>query len=194
MLDFRFMKKHLYRKHKNRHIKNQTKLIEARSATRDKRDVRFADSLEKYVYLKISHPPIPWIWVGIGLIATILGASLAAGYFHSSQLSGDTRSMIEAAARQGDYETARTLYAQMLDSRFKNHVLGVNSDLEELVYPEKKVENEIALREQRIEKYPHSRDLLLGLSTLYAEIGDSRKAAEYREDARILDPNNEMFK
>jgi hypothetical protein len=43
-------------------------------------------------------------------------------------------------------------------------------------------------------KYPGHRDILLQLARINQQLGDEKMAREYFEQARILDPNNEVFK
>lgn len=73
-------------------------------------------------------------------------------------------------------------------------ILGADTELEELVYPEKVLERHIAHYENMNEAYPHDREILVHLSRLYTQLGQKEKAQEYWEQARILDPNNEVFR
>jgi tetratricopeptide (TPR) repeat protein len=96
---------------------------------------------------------------------------------------------IKKAAEQGDYQTAQALYEEM-NSGSTEPVLGVMSEIETLVYPERKVEQRISELLLKLEEYPGNREIYLSLAELYSQIGNEESAQEYREKARILDPNN----
>jgi len=115
----------------------------------------------------------------------------------------ELRDVIEKAVERGDYETARKLFDryQTIDDRFK--VLGAETELEDKVYPERVVERRIAELEGRLEEYPGNREIYLILANLYQQLEGTRvdtgvdpykdKATEYREKARVLDPNHVIF-
>lgn len=99
--------------------------------------------------------------------------------------------VVKRAADSGDYQSAQKLWDETMP------------ELEDKVYPERKVEREIAELEQKLEEYPGNREIFLMLGELYGELdgvraGEPRPygemAAEYREKARILDPNNVEFR
>lgn len=154
----------------------------------------FIDSLNNYTWKRLKTLPIKWGWVGVGIAASIIVIS----WSYSGQTMVGVRSereAIEKAARLGDYKLAQELYEKCHVSQCHDgKVLGADSELEELVYPERKVEKEITKYEELNVKYPENRDILLMLSQLYNEIGNVEKSTEYREEARVLDPNSEIFK
>lgn len=155
----------------------------------------FWPSLEYYVYKRIADSHVPWAVVALAGVAIMIGASTAAGYFSKSPLFGSRSDVIKWAAAGGDYATAQILYENGQEQMTEGQkILGAGSELEEVVYPEKKVENQIERDILLNEKYPGNRDLLLHLSDLYAAIGNSESAEITREQARKLDPNNEIFK
>lgn len=154
----------------------------------------FWRGLEKYIYKRIEESRLRWGWVGVLIVVIVLGMSIASGYFTSSPLFGGKNEMVRWAARAGDYGLADTLYRQYQLESKEYQVLGAETELEELVYPERKIEHEILKREELLIRYPGYRDLLINLSELYKMAGEQERAAEYWEQARILDPNNEIFK
>lgn len=89
------------------------------------------------------------------------------------------------AAERGDYELARWLYEAGGDK-----VLGAGSELEDKVYPERVIERRIAELEEKLEEYPGNREIYLLLTDLYGQVGNQELESEYREKARVLDPNN----
>lgn len=153
----------------------------------------FIDSLNNYTWKRLKTLPIKWGWVGVGIAASIIVISWS---YSGQTMVGvkNTREAIERTARLGDYELARRLLKEQENKNMEYRILGADSELEELVYPERKVEKEITKYENLNEKYPENRDILLMLSSLYYEIGNVEKAKEFRERARLLDPNNEIFK
>jgi tetratricopeptide (TPR) repeat protein len=86
--------------------------------------------------------------------------------------------VVERSAKLGDYQLARGLW---------NESMG---ELEDVVYPERKIERRIADLEIKLGEYPGNRQIYLALAELYAQLDNAERAAEYREKARILDPNN----
>ena len=99
------------------------------------------------------------------------------------------------AVEKGDYGLAQKLLTQEQTNKLTiNEVLGAGTELEELVYPERRIEHEIERQEELLAKYPGSRDILVALARLYREIGQEEQAQGYWEQARVLDPNNEIFK
>ncbi|GIK84497.1 MAG: hypothetical protein BroJett025_11190 [Patescibacteria group bacterium] len=67
----------------------------------------------------------------------------------------------------------------------------------DLFVAKRMTKEQIALEINSLEKVlaiqPHSRDILLNLSLLYAALGETQKAEEYKNTARIIDPNNPIF-
>jgi hypothetical protein len=78
-------------------------------------------------------------------------------------------------------------------------VLGAASELDEIIFPERRVEAEIQAYTTLAERYPDSRDILYHLARLYQTVGaygDATarvQADRYWEQARRLDPNNPRF-
>jgi len=151
----------------------------------------FWAGLERYFYRRVEQLPVRWEWVGTGVVVGVIGASIVLGYYTSPTLGSDRQKIIRAAAARGDYELARKLYEE---DKQTAQVLGAQSDLEELVYPERRLEREIVEWREKLSKYPGNRDILLYLTKLYIQAGDREKAREYWEEARVLDPNGEAVK
>lgn len=103
------------------------------------------------------------------------------------------REAVERAAEVGDYRLARELVRKQQVVNSDKDVLGADSELDELVYPERKVQRVITSYEELNRRYPGHRDILLTLSKLYAELGNGKQAESYRGAARALDPNNPIF-
>ena len=149
----------------------------------------FWQSLEVYTWKACGRFPLPYPWIGVAIVALVLVGSLL-GAKNSVVGVRSTLEVVEKAVEVGDYETARKMYQA---SGSTHQVLGAESELENLVYPERVVERRITEVESLLEQYPSHRDILLELSRLYGQLGDQEKAQDYWEQARILDPNNEMF-
>jgi len=161
-----------------------------------KNELNFWRSLEKYVWRVVEKSTLPRYWreIAIGLVLTVLLTSLKyAKYSAVGQTT--TYDLITKAAQIGDYETAQRLY--------ENCKVSQCPDIdEELVYPERKLEKRIAELENKLEQYPGNREVYLSLANLYDQLKDERAgeprpygemAAEYREKARVLDPNGVEF-
>lgn len=150
----------------------------------------FWESLEAYGWKVAGRSPLPYPWIGMGLVVMVVIAS-AANVKTSVVGARSEREVIERAAGVGDYQTARELFErlQILDDRLQ--VLGAESALEELVYPEEKLAREIARWEGKLAEYLGNREIMRGLAGLYEQAGETDKAAELREQVRKLDPNGE---
>ena len=143
--------------------------------------------MEQYGWSVVRRSPLPWQWLGIGVVVSMMWMSLV-NVKNSVVGARDLRQVIEKAAERGDYGMAEQLYTTE-----DVQVLGASNELEDLVYPERVVERRIAELEQKLEDYPGNREIFLAMAELYREIGNTEKSQEYFEQARILDPNNAIF-
>lgn len=159
-----------------------------------KKRVGFWLSLESYTWRVVARvaPTLPYF--GVGLVVLVMGSSL---FGAKTSLVGarDLREASMRAARVGDYTTAHSLY-NLHQSQISNsqNVLGTESDVEDLIFPERVVEREIKKYEEMLKKYPGHRDLYLVLGNLYGQIGEAETAQHYYGLARELDPNNATIK
>ncbi|GAB4026324.1 MAG: hypothetical protein Fur0011_1570 [Candidatus Microgenomates bacterium] len=106
------------------------------------------------------------------------------------------RGLVEATTRAvqlGDYVLAKSLYNKQYKAESNERVMGVMSELEELVFPESVVQREITLYEELLFRYPGHRDVYLALARLYAQINMTEQSEIYYNLARELDPNNSVF-
>lgn len=161
-----------------------------------KKKIGFWESLEQYSWTRIRRSALPqiWPWIGVGMVMVIVGASLAN---KQNSVVGATswREIIMRAAERGDYVLARKLLTkQQTNETIVEPVLGVESELEEMVYPERAVSRRIAELEKKLADYPESKTIYLMLSSLYGQLGNTEMSSEYREKARVLDPNGSEFK
>jgi len=110
-------------------------------------------------------------------------------------VAGETslEGVIKRAAQIGDYPTARELLNRRTSSA-KKGVLGADSELEEKVNPESKVERRIRELEDKLMIYPENKEIYLMLAELYGQLENWELASEYREKARVLDPNGAEFR
>lgn len=132
---------------------------------------------------------IGWPWVGMGIILLVfLTSGLNAR--NSVAWAGDLREVIVHAVERGDYELAEELLQQYTNTPMHEFVLGTESELEDKVYPERVVERRIAELENKLVDYPGYREIYRMLGELYDQLDNQVKASDYREKARILDPNN----
>lgn len=125
-----------------------------------------------------------WVWVGVAIVSLVL---LTSALNAQNSVVGATtlKNVIEAATKRGDYALANRLYQAK-----GGHVLGAEAELENMIYPEQVVERKIIELETKLADYPGNREIYLALSKLYSQLDNRVKADEYREKARILDPNN----
>lgn len=137
----------------------------------------FWQSLERYGWKVLGRSPLPYTWIAVGLIGIVVAVSWLN---HGKSVVGarNIEQMVEIAARQGDYQTAQKYWSESM------------GEIEDVVYPERKVERGIAELEAKLTEYPGNREIYLALGELYGQLGNSERAEEYREKARILDPNN----
>lgn len=143
----------------------------------------------------VGKSPLPWPYVGVGIVLASLLVSLANARY-SVAGARSAREVMERAARVGDYETARELFNVHQSQMYTNvhqSVLGAETEIENLVYPERAVENKILETEELLTQYPGHRDILVELARLYEKIGGAEQARTNWEQARILDPNNSIF-
>lgn len=136
----------------------------------------FFASLEAYGWARIRKTPLPWSYVGIVLIITILILSVASNN-QSSVKARTMTELVEMAAQRGDYSTAEKYFDESMNF------------IEELVYPKRKIERRIVELREKADQYPESVDLYIGISKLYQQLDEIELASEYREKARILSPN-----
>ncbi len=149
----------------------------------------FWQSLEIYTWKVVERSPLPWSWIGIGTVVLILLASLL-NRQNSVVSVGNMREVIVKAAERGDYGLARKLLDHYTSEPLDHLVLGVQSELEDKVYPERVVERRTLELETKLGEYPGNRQIYLMLSELYRQLENPTKESEYREKARVLDPNN----
>lgn len=150
-----------------------------------KRAVSFWQSLEAYGQQVAERSPLPYTWIGIGMVVIVVVAS-ALNTKNSVVGARSIEAVVEKAARLGDYAIAQKLW--------NNQSSITNGQLEDLVYPERVVERRIRELEEKLGEYPENRDIYLMLAELYNQVNNMEKASEYREKARVLDPNDEMFR
>lgn len=137
-----------------------------------------------YGWKVVRRSPLPYPWIGMGLVVMVVIAS-AANVKNSVVGARNEREIIVQAAQKGDYRLASELYGRLGN----DVVLGAESALEELVYPEEKLAREIERWEEALGKYPGNREIMRGLAELYEQVGEQEKARELREQVRIMDPN-----
>lgn len=139
--------------------------------------------------------PMILLLVVAGLSLTDIGerrAILRAGLFPSSQLAHF--GLAEAAAREGDYALAEEEYFLGLRNGDESPtILGVNSYLEDLIWPERKIRAEIEFLEQ-MKTAVVSREIHARLAVLYDRLGESEKVRIEVEAAKEIDPNDEQTK
>ncbi len=141
-----------------------------------KKNLGFGEAIELYLRKVVGRSPLPWPIIGIALFLIVFGFSLK--YSRDSTAGArNIREVVEVAAKRGDYATARSLWDDSM------------SDLEDLVYPERKIAKRIEELTQSLETYPESREIYQAIAELYKQLGNDEKVQEYRERARILDPN-----
>ena len=151
----------------------------------------FWHSLENYTWKIIERLSHALPWLGLGIIVLVIATS---AYGTRASLVG-TQGLREAAlraAKVGDYVIAQDLWERMTIKE-GDSVLGVESELEDRIYPERVVEREIEKYEGLLAKYPGHRDIYLMLAGLYGQIGKTEQSEQYLELARELDPNNSFF-
>lgn len=129
---------------------------------------------------------------GIVLVALVIALSWIERETSSAWLKNE-HEVIEKAARMGDHKLARALLDKRERANSNQDILGVDAELEELVYPDRVIKREIARYEELSSTYPGHRDILLMLSRLYGELGQADWQAYYFEAARKIDPNNPIF-
>ena len=162
-----------------------------------KKNRGFWRSLEKYSWGVARRSPLPYTWIGVGIVLSMMGMSLV-NVRNSTVGARELQDVIEKAVERGDYFLAEHLYQTE-----GKQVLGSSSELEDKIYPERVVERRIAELEGRLEEYPGNREIYLILANLYQQLEGTRvdtgvdpykdKATEYREKARVLDPNHVIF-
>lgn len=157
-----------------------------------KKQVGFWLSLESYTWSVIGRvaPTLPYF--GMGLVILVMGASLLSAKTSLAGV-GSLREASIKAAGIGDYATAQALWnVHQLQITNDKLVRGAESEVEDLIFPERVVEREIEEYESLLEQYPGHRDIYWTLAQLYQRVSPEQ-ARIYWEKARQLDPNNEMF-
>lgn len=157
-----------------------------------KKEQGFWRDLESYTWKIIGRlsPTLPWLGIGIIVLAITASAfELKASIVGTSGLADAA----ERAAAVGDYALARSLYEKQYKQEDDEQIMGVGSEVEELIFPEREVEREIAQYQELLTKYPGHRDICLVLAQLYVQIGEKEQAQDYLEMAKELDPNNAYF-
>ncbi len=150
-----------------------------------KKHIGFWGSFENYTWkvVKRASPALPYFVAGLMLL--VIGSSIASSKA-SLAGAGDLREASIRAARVGDYSKAQAMWSDQLETE----PVG---ELEDIVFPHRVIEREIAKYEEMLERYPGHRDIYLVLAKLYNQIGESKQATTYLELARELDPNNETL-
>lgn len=155
-----------------------------------KGEERFFTSLEKYGWKVAGRSPLPYPWILISIAGIIMVASIVAR--NGIVGARNTEEAIKIASGQGDYEMARKFYESCAVPQCQSatdRVLGASTELEDLVYPERKVERKIGELENALTRYPENKDIYTNLAQLYHQLGNDEQAAGYVEAARVLDPN-----
>lgn len=156
-----------------------------------KNKLNFWFSLEIYLRKVVGRNPIPYTYIGILIVSFVLIASIF--NVKNSVVDLDSVSqVIIKSAESGDYILAEQLFNKLEVEQSGSNILGFQSDLEDKVYPEKIVERRIFQLESKLVEYPGNRQIYLELASLYIQIGNEGQSHEYREKARILDPNNDV--
>lgn len=145
-----------------------------------KKNLEFGEAIELYLRKVVGRSPLPWPVIGIGLILIVFGVSLKYSKY-SAVGARNIREMVEVAAKRGDYQTAREL--------LNHYTIEPLDQLEDLVYPERKISKRIEELTQSLEIYPESREIYQALAKLYGQLGDGERSQEYLEKAWILDPH-----
>lgn len=146
-----------------------------------KKRASFWGAFERYTWRVTERAPLPYFVIATGLALLVIVTSM----FGKSLVGVQSREeAIKRAAEAGDYGLAEELY-----QTGEEQVLGVRSELEEVVYPVKKIEARIRELEARLGEYPGNREIYLELAGLYRQSGKVEEAKRYAEMARVLDPN-----
>jgi tetratricopeptide (TPR) repeat protein len=161
-----------------------------------KRQLDFWTSLEQYGWKVAKRSPLPWYYVGLGLVGMSLLFS-ALNVKNSMVGEKNLQQVIEKAAEKGDYSKAQELWESYEHSpkniQGSELVLGTTSEIEDKIYPEKVVERRLIELTDKLNEYPENKEVYLELARLYEEIGKEESAQEYFELARVLDPNGIEF-
>lgn len=156
-----------------------------------KREASFLLSLESYTWKIIERVSASLPFLGTLVVGIMMLSSLIT---HKASVVG-TSSLREAsvkAALVGDYDAAQKLYEKCQVTQCQDRVLGVMSEVEDLVFPMQPVQREIERYTELLVKYPGHRDIYLVLAKLYTQVNMSAEAQRYYDLARELDPNNQM--
>ena len=158
-----------------------------------KNELNFWSSLEIYLRKIVGRSPIPYTYIGVLIVLLVLVTSVF--NVKNSVVGLDSLGqVIIKSAKSGDYTLAEELFKKLEVGQSGNNILGSESELEDVVYPEKIVERRIFQLENKLVEYPGNREIYLELAGLYGQLGHEEQSNEYREKARILDPNNDITK
>lgn len=120
-----------------------------------------------------------------GVLFVLLVLNIAASQFlptsYFSFVEGDRASAVELL------KAVKFLPEFTILADRQREIYGENID-SELFTTEKNRAIKIMHLEQLLAEYPKSRDILYGLSVLYADEGDTAKAQMYMKKARAIDP------
>lgn len=150
-------------------------------------------SFEQYIKRGLSKNPIPFTYYVMAIVLLALVTSTTS-IGNSVVASTNISDVIDHATSVGDYDLARGLYPSLNTTDSELAILGSESELEDKVYPERKVERRISELQSKLELYPGSVEIYRSLSELYGQLGNTDLKAEYREKIRILDPNDTVSK
>ncbi len=146
------------------------------------------------------------LWRGLwGLVPVVVVVILGLDFFRSKNVKtvfsmrieekpadvAGHMAMARVAARAGDMGVARKEYQLAEELGGGKLVLGVNSETEELVWPEEAVREQLRIWEEEAKETASSK-LYLRISAWYWRLGDEEKAREFYTQAAEIDPNDPL--
>ena len=157
-----------------------------------RKKVGFWESLEEYFWKKTEKISPTLLSFSFGLL--VIGTSLVfSGKRKAIMQAGaypfEVRvvdELIKNVAAQGDYELAQKLYEE-------RNVLGIDdkgNKLEEIVYPEKKLQRILEEHKSILKESPYLRNALINIARLYKNLGEEEKAQEYWKKVEWVYPSN----